>query len=638
MRAGRNLRTLAIVIIMAAVGLITSASAQSLRTVSYQGQLKNGSTPMNGTVLLTISYYHVGANTPLATETFPEVPVTDGVFGILLGSRLGGFPETFDFSQPIEIGVSVNNATELPRTLLTAVPYALAAHTLDGIPVSATPQNDRIFPIPLDANGHISSTLLPPTATTSINGIPAVNNDLHLSAGQNVTLTPDYTNNQLVISTALGSVTSVTVGAGLIGGGNNGAVSVGLDVGQIPGYWLSPASITGRQLNRAIAGPGLIMDVNGNLGLSVDPANFTVVSDVLHLRQDVPVIGTTGTFGMLTATDDVVLGSGEGNAVTVNARLDVNDIINVGHNKILNVATPTDWADAVNKAYVDSVRSWLAPGQIFVGNVANLAQGRDMIGDARINEHGEVSVVGLQGNIVAGITPQNGDFLQFEAGEGSAWVPKPLMLPAGHIFIGDEGGVARPMSISGDATVDYNGEVTIHRAQDFTGNLEGDVTGTQSATLVTALRGTPIEAAELSNGDFLRYDVEMNAWVPTSVSFGQVNSISGGPGIHVNSSDAQNPVVSVIPPSQMGMTGSVSLSNGSSEPVEQVQATVYNSSVTSNSIIMLTVVLDGHSVATDHYVPYITGITEGSFDIHLHEASANLPGGRGATIQYIIFN
>lgn len=593
MRAGHAFRSLAIVIIMAAVGLVSSATAQSLRTVSYQGLLKNGTTPYSGVVTLAISYYEAGSSTALMTETFPEVNVTGGTFGVLLGSRLGGLPESIDFSQPIEIGVSVNGAAELPHTLLTAVPYAFAAHTLDGLLASPTPQNNRIFPLPVDAFGHIGASVLP---TVSINGVNAVNNNLKLTAGQNVTLTPDYANNQLLISTAVGSISSVTVGQGLIGGGTTGPVNVSLNPGQVPGNWLSPGSVTGHQLNAAIAGPGLQMDVEGNLGLLVDAANFNLTGGELHLRHDVPVFGPSGAFDMLTGRS-AVLGDGWESTVTIDGPTFVHSPMDMGYNPIHSLSDPWYSSDAATKSYVDNQvaqRPWLDQGEILVGNTDNIASNRVMSGDATIDWTGQVTVRGLQGYSIVNNAPSSGDVLQFVSGEGSYWVPATLM-------------------------------------------LNGDVTGSRSANTVSALQGIPLWGSQPAGGAFLRYDAGENAWIPQTITYGQVNTVQPGTGISVNAADAQNPVVSITPFTQTGQAGSVNVQAGYTGQ-DHMQATVFNSLVNANSIIMLTVEMNGNSTQTRHYIPYLTAVGSGSFTVNVHEASSNLFDNEGVTVNYVIFN
>lgn len=60
----------------------------------------------------------------------------------------------------------------------------------------------------------------------------------------------------------------------------------------------------------------------------------------------------------------------------------------------------------------------------------------------------------------------------------------------------------------------------------FSGNLAGDITGTQNATVVSSLRGTPLSATAPTSGQYLKFDG--TNWVPQTLSLtnGTVTSVS----------------------------------------------------------------------------------------------------------------
>lgn len=191
----------------------------------------------------------------------------------------------------MEIGVSVNGATEMvPHAKLTAMPYALTAYTLNGIPASFTPVNNTIFPIPLDNNGKIRSTILP---TLTLNGLAPVNNNFQISAGSNITLSQDLATHTLTIGSDASPIHSIVAGAGLTGGGSQGDVYLAIEPGSISAGMLAPGVIAGNNV-RDIAGIGLHQNNGGRLDVVYDSGHFFIDANHISLRQDVPIVGTTG--------------------------------------------------------------------------------------------------------------------------------------------------------------------------------------------------------------------------------------------------------------------------------------------------------------------------------------------------------
>ena len=107
------------------------ATAQSTRTISYQGILQSNGSPANGSYTLALSFYTSSSGgTSLYTED-ESVLVTNGLFNISIGSQKSLEP-TLDFTKPYWLGVSVNGDSELtPRTLVSFAPYAFHALTTD---------------------------------------------------------------------------------------------------------------------------------------------------------------------------------------------------------------------------------------------------------------------------------------------------------------------------------------------------------------------------------------------------------------------------------------------------------------------------------------------------------------------------
>ncbi len=111
------------------LALSVSTFAQVPRTISFQGVLTDASGNLipDGNHTLTLKLYdNVASPTPIFTEA-QTVPVVKGIFNVIIGS-VTALPASLAFDRAYFLGVSVNGGTELlPRSALTAVPYALRA-------------------------------------------------------------------------------------------------------------------------------------------------------------------------------------------------------------------------------------------------------------------------------------------------------------------------------------------------------------------------------------------------------------------------------------------------------------------------------------------------------------------------------
>ncbi len=96
--------------------------------VRYQGQAVNSQeVPLEGPYDLTFRLYPVATmGTAVWTETQAGVPLTHGLFSVLLGQVTS--LAAVDWSQPLWLGVQVNADAELaPRQQITHVPLAVRA-------------------------------------------------------------------------------------------------------------------------------------------------------------------------------------------------------------------------------------------------------------------------------------------------------------------------------------------------------------------------------------------------------------------------------------------------------------------------------------------------------------------------------
>ena len=128
---------------VAALALVNLAHSQSVPgSVNYQGRLTNAAgQPLDGvSVNLTFTFYPTqSSSTPFLAVTQPSVPVSKGIYNLLIGSG-GILPGTettlagvFQNNTEVWMGVQVNSDPEMtPRTRIASVPFALNAGRLEG--------------------------------------------------------------------------------------------------------------------------------------------------------------------------------------------------------------------------------------------------------------------------------------------------------------------------------------------------------------------------------------------------------------------------------------------------------------------------------------------------------------------------
>lgn len=111
-----------------ALGFLSPTSS-STTTISYQGRLADsGGTPVNDTVGMTFRIYNAATGgSPLWTETYPAVQISDGLFHVLLGSTTPLPQSLFSDNDTLYLGITVGADDEMtPREQLASAPWALS--------------------------------------------------------------------------------------------------------------------------------------------------------------------------------------------------------------------------------------------------------------------------------------------------------------------------------------------------------------------------------------------------------------------------------------------------------------------------------------------------------------------------------
>lgn len=269
------LKTIAIsVILIALLSFPASMSSQQAAAVvpnviNYSGVL----TDLNGKPLTGIQgvtfllYANQQGGAPLWLETQNITPAENGQYSATLGATTSqGLPaDIFSSGQARWLAVQIANQAEQPRVLLVAVPYALKAadaQTVGGLPPSAfvqvSPPNTGSLPAAaaIASGSSASTTKAPPP----------------------------------------GTITGVTAGIDLTGGGTSGNVTLNLDTTKVP------------QLATANTFTGVQTVKNTTIISGISPAGVLQVTNTATSGKAPAVVGTAdstaaaGIKGVVNAT------------------------------------------------------------------------------------------------------------------------------------------------------------------------------------------------------------------------------------------------------------------------------------------------------------------------------------------------
>ena len=314
-------RTLLVLLMAGLLG--TTAAYGQTATMAYQGYLTDtDGTPLSGTVNLSFALYSsAGGGTAIWEESQTSVPLSDGVFSVMLG---GVKPLTdVNFDRPLYLGITVNGGNELaPRVRLGVAPASLYAYDIaDGLAVRSL--NGLTDDVTLQAGNNI--TLTGADGTLRIDAAAAEAFALPFEGTHDAgTVAFKITSS---VAAALGATS--TGGAPAIIAGNEGSGNA-LEIAQT-GSTSEKGAIEAFSFSRGYTGLFSHFGQQGYAGIfqSTHPANtFPALlatkenlnidvsefsNDALVVEGDRPVIGIYGRFQQNTQPGLVLAGVDDGN-------------------------------------------------------------------------------------------------------------------------------------------------------------------------------------------------------------------------------------------------------------------------------------------------------------------------------------
>jgi hypothetical protein len=216
------------------------ASAQLPLEMNYQVMLTNESNePIVDTVILECGIWTdelTGDN--LWNESHVVATNSIGVASVVLGSSES--LSVVDFSRELWLELKVDTVTLEPRRKLLGAPYAffsVDAAALGGVDASGYSQaghdHDSAY-VNEGQSNSVSTVMVVPDVVSSVDGVSNDGGDIDLVAGSNITITPNDSTNEIMISASGGGggdITAVYAENGLTGTVTSGDAHLNIGAG-----------------------------------------------------------------------------------------------------------------------------------------------------------------------------------------------------------------------------------------------------------------------------------------------------------------------------------------------------------------------------------------------------------------------
>ena len=108
------------------------------RVLNYSGRLALDGRPATGSYRMTFAIYPTDEGSEALWSETHTVSVVEGVFGVLLGSIVPVYPTIAEGSDPMYLGIQVDEAPEMqPRLVLASTAFALRTAVADAVRAQA---------------------------------------------------------------------------------------------------------------------------------------------------------------------------------------------------------------------------------------------------------------------------------------------------------------------------------------------------------------------------------------------------------------------------------------------------------------------------------------------------------------------
>lgn len=311
-------------LLIAAFLPVAALKAQFPQKFNYQAVVRNnaGTIVAGQAIGLRFSIRDGAANGAIQyQETQSATTNNFGLVNIQVG---GGTVVTGSFaaitwgagSKFLEVEADINggsNYTPLATVELVAVPYAVQADRarnfsgalageITGAQSATVISNNAVTNTKIANNAITSTKIATGTVVRSVNGI---RDDIQLAAGTGTTM--EVTGNTITINGNEGDITGVTAGAGLQGGGTNGAVALSVVHGG-NGAQNSVARSDHNHVGQSWTAPtGSVLTMFANAANSIGLNVYSYATSFSGAAISAQVLGGTGqsvgVFGNTTSTD-----------------------------------------------------------------------------------------------------------------------------------------------------------------------------------------------------------------------------------------------------------------------------------------------------------------------------------------------